>query len=397
MRRLLRSALVCVLVLIVQARTAPAQSGSFTVLLGSDTVQIETFEQTGSRILGTVGFRSPAARFVRYVLELGADGSPYRYEQSIHAPDGTAMQSNAGNTTMVFENDSVSRSTWRGQEAVNDRMPSPPGTIPLLGASLSIPFAHSYLTYELAHAQARFRTGSGDSVWYTFGPAHRAPAATRVWLIASDSAEADYFGVARSGYRFDSMGRLLRSDWSGTTYKYTVTRGEPVDVEAIDRIWGTQDAAGAGFGRYLPRDSVRAELDGAVIWFAYGRPARRERTIWGGVVPWDRIWRLGADLATQFYTTVDLALGDATVPAGEYSLWMLPGEDETLLIVNRQTGQFGTQYDPARDLARVAVQRVPTPDNVERLTLSISEGTLRVSWGDVSYHVPVEVLVGRAR
>lgn len=397
MHRFVRIALACVLAIAVQVTPAHAQSGSFTVMLGSDTVQIETFERSGSQIRGTVGFRSPAARFARYVLELGDDGSPRRYEQSIHTPDGAPLPANPGNTTMVFENDSVARSTWRGQEAVNDRVASPTGTMPLLGASLSIPFAHSYLTYELGYAQARSRAQNGESAWYTFGPADRAPAATRIWLIGSDSAEADYFGVARSGYRFDEAGRLIRSNWSGTTYKYTVTRGAPADVEAIVRAWGAQDAAGAGLGRYSPRDSVQATLDGAVIWFGYGRPARRERTIWGGVVPWNQVWRLGADLATQFYTTVDLVLGDATVPAGAYSLWLLPAEDVTLLIVNRQTGQFGTQYDSRQDLARIPMQKVPTPANVERLTLSIAEGTLRVEWGDASYRVPVHVRAAAQR
>lgn len=389
MHRSIGFACAAALALLLYPRATSGQAGSFTVMLGRDTVQVETFERSASRISGTVAFRSPTARFVRWVLELTADGTPQWYEQSLHEPGGAPIPENSANTTMVFERDSISRSTWRGGQVVHDRVAAPDGALPLLGASLSIPFANSWLTYELGHARARTRARDGESAWTTIGPTQRAPGSTRVWLVGSDSVEADYFGLARTGFRFDRDGRLLRSDWTATTYKYIVTRGPPVDVEAIARGWGAQDAAGTGLGHYSPRDSVRATLAGATIWIAYGRPARRERAIWGGVVPWNQVWRLGADMATQLSTDVDLTVGSAVVPAGEYSLWMLPGEGETLLIVNRQTGQFGTQYDARQDLARLPMQRTATPVSVERLTLTVGEGLLRVEWGDAAYSVPV--------
>src|SRR6185503_5657482 len=96
----------------------------------------------------------------------------------------------------------------------------------LLGASLAIPFAYSYVTYELAFERARARGTTGETRLPLVGPiaSQTTPQLMRVWLVGPDSAEADYFGVARSGFRFDAQGNLLRSNWTQTTYKYLVSR-----------------------------------------------------------------------------------------------------------------------------------------------------------------------------
>ena len=271
-----------------------AQSGGFVVTLGRDTVQVEKFARTGNVVEGTVVYRSPSTRVVKYRLKLGLDGAPVDYTQSIFAADGRKLEPNTGNATMMFARDTITRETTRQAELVKQQIAAPNGAVPLLGSSLMIPFAYSYLTYELAFARARAATPVGETRWYLLGtlPGQTAPQALRVWHVSEDSAESDYFGVARAGYKFDRTGRLIRSDWSATTYKYIVTRVAGIDVDPFAQRWGAQDAAGKGLANYSPRDTTACHhrrrerlgrLQSPVC--AWPRDLGRRRALEPGVAP----------------------------------------------------------------------------------------------------------------
>jgi hypothetical protein len=377
--------------LLVHAPIA-AQSGGFVVTLGRDTIQVETFTRSGSAVEGTVVYRSPSARVVKYRLQLDGEGQPGEYWQNIFSPDGHKLEPNNGNATMMFAGDTITRETTRQAELVKQQIAAPNGAVPLLGSSLMIPFAYSYLTYELAFARARAATTRGETRWYLLGnsPGQTAPQALRVWHIAEDSVEADYFGVARSGFKFDRAGHLIRSDWTATTYKYIVTRVGAFAVEPFAKRWAAEDAAGRGLVNYSPRDTARANIDGANVWVDYSRPSARGRSIWGGVVPWNEVWRLGANFATQLKTEADLLIGGTRLPTGIYSLWLLPSAEQSLLIVNKQSGQFGTQYDARQDLVRLPVQRSTLAQPAEQLTIGLTGGLLRIDWADLRHTIPLK-------
>ena len=93
--------------------------------------------------------------------------------------------------------------------------------------------------------------------------------------------------------------------------------------------------------------------DGKTVTIQYSRPSMRGRKIFGGLVPYDQVWRTGANAATSLKTDVDLTIGGANVPAGSYTLYTLPGMNSWKLIINKQTGQWGTEYSEGQDLARV--------------------------------------------
>lgn len=137
---------------------------------------------------------------------------------------------------------------------------------------------------------------------------------------------------------------------------------------------GTPAAAQQGDGgeRLSPLDSVSVAVgDEARIEIRYGRPSMRGRVVFGDLVPYGEIWRTGANEAAQLTTDTDLRLGDTALPAGHYSLYTIPDRRSWTLIVNRQTDQWGTQYDPERDVARIpmAVERLVRP--VETFTISV--------------------------
>jgi hypothetical protein len=145
-----------------------------------------------------------------------------------------------------------------------------------------------------------------------------------------------------------------------------------------------------------PRDSVSLDLDGARITVNYGRPSRRGRTIVGGVVPFNEVWRTGANEATTFITEADLFVGEAEVPRGSYSLFSLPSQRQWLLIINKQTGQSGTEYDRALDLVRLPLKKRTLRSPVEQLTIRLEKtgegkGMLRILWEYTQLEIPLRL------
>ena len=119
--------------------------------------------------------------------------------------------------------------------------------------------------------------------------------------------------------------------------------------------------------------------------------------IYGGLVPWGRVWRTGANEATAFRTEANLRIGDAEVPAGDYTLYSIPNADDWTLIVNRQTGQWGTEYHEDMDLARVEmkIEELDEPSEGFRITLEASgpdEGRLVMEWEKTRVSVPIKML-----
>jgi len=134
-----------------------------------------------------------------------------------------------------------------------------------------------------------------------------------------------------------------------------------------------------------PRDSVVTTIGGAALKLDYGRPSKRGREIFGGLVPWNTVWRTGANEATHLTTNKPLTFGSVTVPAGRYTLLTLPQQNgQWLLIINTQTGQWGTEYQTSQDLARVPLTVTQTPAVVEQMQLTLTAagtgGELAILW-----------------
>jgi hypothetical protein len=151
--------------------------------------------------------------------------------------------------------------------------------------------------------------------------------------------------------------------------------------------------------RASPHDTARATVGGAKIEIAYGRPYKKGRDVWNTPVtevPSKEVWRLGANEATLLDTSAPLNFGTLTVPAGKYSLFMAhTGGGNRQLIVNKQTGQWGTEYDPSQDVGRVDMKREELSSPVEQLTIAVEPtaggGVLKVTWDSLSYSAPFSV------
>jgi hypothetical protein len=111
-------------------------------------------------------------------------------------------------------------------------------------------------------------------------------------------------------------------------------------------------------------------LAGKTVTIKYSRPSMRGRKIVGGLVPYGQVWRTGANEATTLITPLPLKIGNLDVPAGQYTIWSLPSEGAWKLIINKQTGQWGTEYDESQDLGRVALQKSTLDHPVEQFLIS---------------------------
>ena len=134
------------------------------------------------------------------------------------------------------------------------------------------------------------------------------------------------------------------------------------------------------------------------ITIDYGAPSMRGRKIFGGLVPFDHWWRTGANAATTLKTDVNLRIGDLGVPAGTYTLYTMPGQNGWTLIVNKQTGQWGTKYDESQDLGRVKMEEGVIPSSpVETFQIKFDHTTdttteLHMRWETTSVFVGVTVV-----
>ena len=138
-----------------------------------------------------------------------------------------------------------------------------------------------------------------------------------------------------------------------------------------------------------PRQLAEATIGGQKVSLDYGAPSVRGRKIFGALVPYNKVWRLGANKATHLTTETDLVIGNLTVPKGTYTLYAWPVEGGMKLIVNKQTGQWGTVYDAAQDLGRVDMKVAATEAPVEQMKLFVAHGNLTFEWENVRATVPV--------
>lgn len=363
----------------VMPLVAQAQTRTFLVRLGSDTTAVERIEQRGNHIEGTIVRRLPQTSLLRYTVHMNADGTVAWYEQRVLQPDGSPPPNTHGSPLKItFAGDSVVRDILRGNQPVTLRSAAPAVTFPSIPGSVFGP--------ELMIAAAR----KGAQV-HIIGTNAQQPAPTRteVRIIGADSAEL-VAGGFRTGFKLQH-GRVARMDGTLSTQKVIADPHPGLDVTAIATAWAAKDAAGGAMGVASTRDTVNAMVADAKVWIDYGRPAKRGRVIWGALVPNDTTWRLGANAATQFRTDKDLKIGGVAVPAGTYTLFLYPSAQQSYLIVNTQTGQWGTVHDASKDLARIPVQpRMSLPTAEERFTISVRGNELLMQWDRGGYGVTIK-------
>jgi hypothetical protein len=388
MRSSVRALIAPLVAAVAITSTLSAQAperGGFIVRLGNDTVAVERFSRTRTQLEGDIVSRSPRTGITHYVATLGPTGRITRYESALHAGaagvTGPALSSMV--VTVAGDTAVVQVHGQRGDTTM--RLALRPGAVPM--PPLTFAF------YEQMVRQARAEKRDSIIADMIFPGASRVTPTTVA--IRRDSAIIDLFGFPASA-RLDNIGRVLTVDGRQTTDKVLVDRVENVNADSLARAFAARESAGGAMGQLSPRDTVHAMIGSAMVMVDYGRPHQRGRKIFGDVVPWGQVWRTGANAATQLITNRPLMIGGTAVPAGTYTLWTLPTASGAQLIINKQHGQWGTDYDASQDLVRLPLTRTALTTPVEQFTMAIDPsgstgGTLRMRWEGTEYSIPFTV------
>jgi hypothetical protein len=154
--------------------------------------------------------------------------------------------------------------------------------------------------------------------------------------------------------------------------------------------------------RVSPHETTSAVIEnGARVTVTYGRPYSKNprgedvRKIWGGLVPYGKAWRLGADEATTLLTQQPLAFGSTTIPAGVYTLYMVPQENGAKLAFSSALGGWGVPVDEKHDVARIDMKKEAVEADAPQLQIAVekegSGGVLKITWEKAQYSAPFTI------
>jgi len=324
-------ALAAVSLVVLAALPLSAQDrGAWIARLGTDTVALETYLRTATGIRGEIVTRSPIALHRIYTVTYGAGG--WTYELVTHniggAPNVPAeAKANGSGTPYLFP----------AVGPIEDVVRS------LKGDSATVAGVQMTNGHAVALSVKRV---TRDSVRMYLGP-----------------IVGPFVGV------LDSAGNLTSISGQQTTEKYDWERVRDLDLATLGPKFASRAVA-----ILSPRETTTVATGGTGITITYGSPSVRGRAIFGALVPWGQVWRAGANAATTLKTTGPVSIAGHVIPAGAYTLWILPTPTAWTLVINRETlapcgtacpaqraPLWGTDYSADSDLVRVPmlVQQVP--------------------------------------
>ncbi|RTY88765.1 DUF2911 domain-containing protein [Flavobacterium sp. RSP15] len=138
------------------------------------------------------------------------------------------------------------------------------------------------------------------------------------------------------------------------------------------------------------KEVATGKINGATITLNYGSPSVNGREIWGKLVPFNQVWRAGANDATTFETDKELTIEGTKLPAGKYSFFVIPNEKECVLIFNKEAKQWGAyKYKEKEDQLRISVKQEVAASAAEKLVYTIRANTVVLSWGN--WNIPFSV------
>lgn len=346
--------------------------------IGPDTMFVERFELTPGRMYVESVVRSPAVAFRTIDARLNPDGTLASLAAATFDPTTPRGGIARDSATIAFSADSTIYSSGIGAAKQFLRLPR------RADVAISLPGNLWFPNYVLLALRAPPLVG--DSTVGTMSM--RLGAYPLVMKrVARDTLTlwSQMSGVMRVILGPD--GRLAALDGTGSSIGYVGSRVDWIDIDSVSRVFAARERAAGVVGILSRRDTVEAEVNGVRLTVDYGRPMKRGRVIFGNVVPWNVIWRTGANLATHFTTSRDLQFDTAVVPAGTYTLHTIPSPGSWTLLVSRQTGQWGTAaVDPEMVVARIPMRVLRASEVVETFTISIlaqaAGGKIQLAWDD---------------
>src|SRR5689334_20723896 len=303
----------------------PRQQYGFIARLGNDTVSVESITRHGNKVVVDGVDRFPRVRSRHTEIELGPGSTIRHLVMDIHTPSEPANQRErhvtanvTADSVHILQTDKAGK--LRHEFATN-------GAVAMAHVPQMYSLYELYFDAALARA-ALLKRAAGDTIqlrqFYIDREFDRFPLHHGVVRILPDNrAEIQHDWLAGTGQAgFDSTGHMLTYSGARTTYLVDVTRlTSPPDIKPIADKWEALETANGGVKQLSVRDTVRSSVGNATLTIDYGRPLARGRTLLGNVVPYDRVWRTGANAATQLTTSAPIRLAGIKLAAGTYTLW----------------------------------------------------------------------------
>jgi hypothetical protein len=367
-------------------------TGTFVTTLGTETVAVESYTRSSAKLEGDIVLRVPGTTRYHYKLTFAKDGS-VKSSEFVIKPLGALGVDEPRRLALEFGGNSVRLvSIIRGESQTVTRPSGPsPNVVFLGGYASSFGLYGSFGMYE--HLLTRVPvSGTSPTTLEAVGADTGKNTTRLVKRPTPAEADVDYFKMAWTRMKLDDAGRILSADATGTTERTLTKRVEFMDIDRLEKEFLALDRAGKGLGEASPNQEMKAAVAGTSVVVKYGSPRLRGRSgVLTSLIASGRVWRTGANEATVIEIGRDLMIGGQRVPKGKYSLWSQTRTDGTEIILNKETGQWGTAYKAAQDFARIPVRTTQLDSPVENFTISVATSAggseLRLEWDTFRWSV----------
>jgi Protein of unknown function (DUF2911) len=391
---------ISVMVSLLSCNTHNVERYGFLTMLGRDTISVESISRRGNKLTSDEVDRFPEVRIRHTVVDLNDDGSIRHLVMNIHTPSEPSGQRDRIVVADVADS-KVQFSKTDSTGTLNRNFPTN-GSIVVAQVPQMYSLYELYFIAALKQAAAS-KLAAGSPVqmrqFYIDREFDRFPLG-RATVIPLDSGKIEITHDWLSGTgvaMMDSAGNMLSYSGARTTYDVQVKRlATPPDLKDIAERFEKKEKETDHVRSLSVRDTTRAQIGNSIFTVDYSRPLLRGRILLGGLIPYDRPWRTGANAATQFRTSTAIKLAGMQVPAGTYTLYTTPHTNGVDLMVNKQTRQWGTEYDPSLNLGVTKIVSETNTVSVEEFSISVipgddRHGTLVLEWGLFRWIAPIEV------
>ena len=359
-------------------------SASFVATLGTDTVIVETYNMLPNHLYGKAFLRYPEDRIGVFDFRFYPDGSIQYYSISYMKPDSSYVTS-SGTQGVFCEKDTC---TWfsserdRKGEYVNRHLAKQMDFIGGWTPTLSL-IEWNCMRLIKSGKQSLPITMLNDYI----GVRHVA--------VSKGNDNTMIFGgdfLEYAKIKSTPEGRILAYDGTATPWNYIVTKLKPINVDEMAKRISKK----AKIGDPSPKSKVNFAIANDTIDLSYSRPFKRGRKIFGGVVPFDSVWRTGAGDPTKINLPYDIQFGKIAIPKGEYCLYSIPGKSGWTLIFNTDFKKWPTEPNRSKDFALVPLQVRKAVQPTDQLTITIDPvkggGIIKIIWDETEAFASFRVL-----
>ncbi|HEU0111066.1 MAG TPA: DUF2911 domain-containing protein [Flavisolibacter sp.] len=358
-------------------------TASFVAKLGTDTVIVETYNMLPNHLYGKAFLRYPEDQVGIFDFHFYPDGSIKHYSMSLMRPDSSYVTS-AGTQGVYCENDTCTWfASWPGQstEYVNKRAAKQMDFIGGWTPTLSL-IEWNCMRLIRSGKQSLPLTMINDYI------------GTRHVAISKGTNDTMIFGgdfLEYTKIKVTPDGQITAYDGTGTPWNYIATKHAPIDVDATAKRMSKKPKIG------IPSPEVKVDflIANDTIRLSYGRPSKRGRKIFGGIVPFDSVWRTGAGDPTTLTLPYNIYFGKTLVPNGSYSMYTIPRTSGWTLIFNTDLKQWPTEPDRSKDFALIPLQVKKPAKQTEQFTITIEPsnegGLLKFIWDETEAYASFRI------